>query len=1225
MDLKIGQTVEAKLDQGRTTHRGIVRYIGEVAATGQEGDYIGLELPGPSGKNDGSPAPKAAARPAAPKAAAPKTATTTSKPRPSSVGISRGTSQSSRLSTVGTTKSTAASSRLSTAGKASQPATATPPARPSSATRPPSVTTTRPPSTTTRPTSTASRASALSPVKPKRLSVAGSAQSAASSVRTTRKPSLSSANSLETRSAAPTTTNASSSRAPAPGTRQIPEVEYRRLQKIQADTSALEEEAQQLRTENDKVKSILNKLQAKCQQYHNDVSGLKDDITRLKHENEEQAKAIQERDTMVELATIDREMAEEQKEQLEAELENERAVNEELRLELEINQEEASFITDDMPEDQKQAAMLRQAQGERDRYRDGIIRLRDMTREQIKERDARIHELEAQVAHTEDIEAELAKATANVVKLEAWVEDLREQVDASNEWEDMNVELIEKNQTLEESISRLELERRELSTIVEVSNETINDYAEHADELQAELGARDSQLAEVTRERDETQEDNAELRVLLSKHREVSMELQSRLRELEADKAMTEEEVKDVTGRFNEVMDLHRRLRNADLNDTVRHIDSSLRQLAAEEAQEELDMIKYYLTESSYNDFHSTSIKAYFRSKAISFKAGLAGSLLKTTTTDKFGTTQGPEQLLDVLLSQDIVGHLTYIHTYAEQFWTTIASCTLDDFVNAGGLFQEFESVLRTVEGCMNSLKQDTLNLKESADSTRGSYMVMGAIYRTNGYLFNARPDSALILQASIIRASLDRIRSIFDAVKTFISRIELVDEEENGRPAFDALLEPGKMAAEVLSVVTKFSNVLTALQKDGLYPALPDGVDGLIEYSNSLGQFANRAQEAAERFFRAVLGKFAKEPEGFDASFMSAQVQSFKVDLPDSLEESLNESKIRIGQWHDHASVLMNCVEVQLPPAPWIVKAQQIEANKKQAIDADKKLQLMTTELQSALLQMREREETIDTKELEIEHLKARNQEATVKANAIESLQAELSKARAERDAYLRQTETQEAEISRLSETLKHPGVDESTAYMPPTPQPHVERPEDAQARINASRTFATFVNALKDENHWLRQRENSDVFGSNLEAVFAKLRTEQAAHVRADSRHKQARAAEMLEMTFTTRLLGVAEPLETLQRSTYDDDFAGNNSMPDWKSGSYPTRKSAARVASSHRASPFTLAPIQTTQLDTLGSFAHFEDLSFVDLSPVAEDFSFEMTEAPEGFGEVSIDASN
>lgn len=972
---------------------------------------------------------------------------------------------------------------------------------------------------------------------------------------------------------------------------------------MQTETTALEEEAQQLRTENEKVKNILNKLQAKCQQYHNEISGFKDDITRLNRENEEQAKALQERDTMVELATIDREMAEEQKETLEAELENERALTAELRLEIEINKEEASCITDDMPEDEKLAAMLRQAQSERDRYREGIIRLRDMTREQIKERDGRIHELETQVAHTEETESDLAKAKAEVTKLELWVEDLREQVDASNEWEDMNVELIEKNQSLEEAVTRLQVERRELSTIIEVSNETINDYAEHADDLQAELGARDTQINQITRERDSYQEDNAELQILLSKHREVAMELQSRLRELEADKAMTEEEVKDVTGRFNDVMELHRRLRNADHNDTVRNIESSLRQLAAEEAQEQLKMIKYYLTESSYEEFNSTSVKTYFRSKAISFKAGLAGSLIKTTATDKFGTEQGPEQLLDILVSQDIVGHLAYIQSYAEQFWNTIASCSLNDFVNVGGLFQEFESVLRTVDGCMTSLKQDTLNLKESAESTRGSYMVMGAIYRTNGHLFNARPDSALILQVSVIRASLERVRSVFDAVKTFLSRVELADEEENGPLSFESFMEPGTTASEALSIINKFSKVLDELQKDGLYPALPDGIDALVEHGNLLGQFANKAQESAERLFRTVLTQLAKEPETVDASFVSTQVQAFKADLPDSFNESLKDSRTRIGQWSDHASVLNNCVEVQLQPAPWVVKAQEIEANKKQAVDTEKKLQAMTAELQSALLQMREREETIDTKELEIEHLKARNQEAAVKASAMESLQADLSKARTERDAYLQQTEAQEAEIARLAEAVKNPGVDESVTSAPPVQQPHVERAEDNQATVNTPASFVTYVKALTQENKWLRQREKSDVFGSDLQSVFAKLRNERATRAKAEARHRQARAAEMLQMTFSTR-----EPRDD-EEFVFDEDIVHSDYKSDMKSASVPQPRSLANAAApSRRMAPLTLAPLHTTQNGAPASFAYLEDVSFVDLSPVAEDFSFD-----------------
>ncbi|KAJ4356241.1 uncharacterized protein N0V89_004271 [Didymosphaeria variabile] len=1203
LDLKAGQTVEVRLEKPKPTiHRGTIRYIGEVAVPGQEGiEFVGIELPGATGKNDGSVQGEryfqcppmhglfaardkvtkiiAQPRPVAPKAAPPKPSASSARPRPSSVGASQTTTRPARLSSVGGSKPTTLQARLAAAVKPSSPVKSAATARPPSTTRPPSAT---------------SRASVTPSAQSRRVSVAGSSQPSATT-RPSRKPSFSSAASLETRSVAPSTTATSATKAPAERTRQIPEAEYRRLQKQQEDTSQLEADVLKLRTENERYKeTIFPKLNEKVQKYGTENSSFKEEIAHLKGENDKLEKALQERDTMVELATIDKEMAEEQREQLEAELENERAIVEELRLELEIKQEEASFIDDDMPEDEKQAAMLRQAQNERDRYREGIVRLRDMTREQIKGLETRNRELEAQVAHTEIVEADLAAAKDEVVKLEGYISDLRERVDTNNEMEEMNEELIDKIATLEDSISRLRLERRELSTMIEVSNETINDYAEHADDLEAELETRDSQLADVSRQRDAAEIDNAELQDRLSKYQTVAMELQSQVRDLRADKATTEEEVKDVTGRFNEVMELQRRLRTAGVKDTNRHIDASLQHLAARDAQEERDMIKHYLTESSYADFHSSSVKAYFRAKSISFKAELTASVIRTITTDQFGAEQGPEQTLDVLVRHDVVGHFDYIHTYAEQIWIAMASCSLDEFEKAGQLFQEFESVLRTVEGCMGSLKRDELNLKDSLESARGSYNVLGAIYRSNSYLSHARPDSTIILHVSVIRASLERIRSVFDAVKTFVSRVEPIYENVEDHVDLDAFAEPAQTATEALNIVTKFSSALQALQKDGLYPSLPDGIEGLIDISESLDRFANKAQETAVTFIRLVLGKLGKEPEGFDATMMSAQLETlFKKDLLGELHASVNGVKSRIGQWHEHASILNNCVEVQLQPAPWFVKAQQIEAEKKQSIESEKKLQLMTTELQSALLQVRERQETIDTKELEIEHLRARNQEAAVKAGTIETLQTELDKARSEREIYRSEAETLRSEITRL-EREGVPRQDDDSQTIPATPQPTRERSEVVEApQANTSSSFITLVKALTNENQWLRQRESSDMLSFNLEAVFTKTRTDRAARVKADARNKQALAAEMLDMAFTSHLMGVqgsvTRPLEI-----WSDELTESA-----KGEKFAVPQDRQRKGSP--AFPLTLA----TGTDPL---AYIDDLSFVDLSPVAEEFLFE-----------------
>ncbi|KAF1977799.1 hypothetical protein BU23DRAFT_550474 [Bimuria novae-zelandiae CBS 107.79] len=1198
MEFKIGQTVEVRLERPKpTTHRGVIRYIGPVAVPGQEGiEFVGIELPTATGKNDGSAqgeryfkcAPMHGLfvgsdkvtkiieqpRPAAPKAAPPKPTASSARSRPSSVsGAPQPPSRPARLSAIGTSKSSTLQSRLSAAAKS--PANGAPPSRS--------------PSTT-------SRTSATSAAPSRRLSTVASSQPS-TAARPARKPSVSSATSAEPRAAPPTPT----ARAPTERTRQIPEAEYRRLQKQQEDTTELEAEVLKLRSENEKVKSICAKLEAKCQQNRDIISGLREEvakISQLEAEKEKLERTIQERDDLLELATIDKEMAEEQKEQVEAELESERAVIEELRLELEIKQEETSFIDDDMPEEEKLAVMLRKAQSERDRYREGLVRLRDISKEQVKDLEARNRELEAQAAHVETVEADLAAANANVVRLDGFVADLREQLDTNNEMEEMNEELIEKTQNLEDSIASLQLERKELSMMIEVSNETINDYAEHADELEAELEMRDAQLADVSRQRDATLDEMTELQGLLSKYQTAAMEMQAQIRELQADKATTEEEVKDVTGRFNEVMDLQRRLRNAGIKDTNRQIDSSLQQLAAREAQEQLAMVKHYLTESAYTDFHSSAVQAYFRVKSVSFKADLTASVFRRTTTDPFGTEKGPEQVLDALVRHDVIGHFEYIHTYAEHIWAAMASCSLEEFTKAGQLYQEFESVLRTVEGCMGALKRDELNLKDSLDSARGSYNVLGAIYRSNGYLSNARPDSTIILHSSIIRSSLDRVRSVFDAVKTFVSRVEPVYEDVEDHVDLGAFMEPAQTVTETLNVITKFGTVLQALQKDNLYPNLPDGIKGLVEISESLDRFANKANENAVAFIRLVLGKLAKEPEAVDATLMSGHLETlFPRDMLGKLNEFLQDARSRIGQWNEHASVPNNCLEVQLQPAPWVVKAQQIEAEKKQSIDTEKKLHAMTSELQSALLQVRERQETIETKELEIEHLRARNQESAVKAGTIEALQAELNKAHSERKAYRAEIETLQAEITRLErEGVQR--IEDTPQGAQAAPQPTRERSETIESpQSKTSGAFVTLVNALKEENKWLRRRQREERLTADLDAVFTKARSERAARVKADARRKQALAAEMLEMAFTSNLRDVrGSAIRPLEIS--NEGFAVDAKTK----GSVASKSRRGKGRSG--AAPLTL---KTDEM----KLVYLDDVSFVDLSPVADEFAVEVLE--------------
>src|SRR5690606_19352579 len=88
-----------------------------------------------------------------------------------------------------------------------------------------------------------------------------------------------------------------------------------------------------------------------------------------------------EHEVIVEMATLDREMAEEQVEYLKTELEVLRAKSEELEMELELLKEEQSELNEDVNPEEKSSAGWLQMAKQNERLKDALLRLKEITQQ----------------------------------------------------------------------------------------------------------------------------------------------------------------------------------------------------------------------------------------------------------------------------------------------------------------------------------------------------------------------------------------------------------------------------------------------------------------------------------------------------------------------------------------------------------------------------------------------------------------------------------------------------------------------------------------------------------------------------------------------------------------------------------------------------------------------------------------------------------------------------
>lgn len=888
------------------------------------------------------------------------------------------------------------------------------------------------------------------------------------------------------------------------------------MEKQHAEDQERLRELTQVRDERDRFNGIIQKIQAKCQSQYGEVQELKEKARALQQENEALSKTHQDHEVDLEDALVDKEMAEERADQAEAEMESLRKRVEEQSLELDILRDEAELFTTEMTEEQKQEAGYYRLQHENDRLRNALIMLKEVTEEKDRDQEARISSLEADLSQLEHLEQENATLHERVTECDSLVDHLKQQLDASNEWEDMVAELSDQNQNLQDRIAEQEMIVQDLENLRELNDELEAQHLEQEEDMLAELEAKNSELAEQTRQIAEQAAIIADNESLITKFRDLVMDLQTKMADAESSKTMTEAQVKDTTGRFNEVMDLNRQLRAATVLSTTREIEASLISLKADQLAERLEI----WNETESKEFtRSESLQAYLTAERIVGKSELLMNVLRSTNRQMSNGGRLDDALSRLVCVQSI-SHLEVLKDGSHRLWSAIRSLTLVEFANIGPTYQELITVEQVLDQGLNALKADTVNFEEFAGSLERSTKTHEAILSSHQDVLAERPEGELISRVTSIHARLDYITYMYDLATFALQKVpeNILEECEYTLEHFKTPLDTTQGA---LAAAAKLLRTVEALSQDNMYPRLPEGLDDAIKFDDALAQAAH----GIAGFTRSLIEEVAKCASISDPESLSeAEIANMKASIDDLdtkqrsifLSAGLNGLTFSLRHWTDHASVLSNNTEIERGPTPWAQKAKEVEAARKKDDEAVRQLQALTAEHRVTVLKIHEREQVIATKELEIEHLLAKIRDAATKTEGVEALQEELTK---RHDIIMElqelnraQTLEMEALRERLANASEHgrndaePTTDNNTA---PT-----EQPQQTTDPRSVPGGLKTFIDALQNENHWLREREYKDAFDRNLRDIFGKME-----YARHDAVHRDSMARlDAIELAWLT-----------------------------------------------------------------------------------------------------------
>lgn len=1026
---KVGQVIEDK--DGRI---GTIRYIGEIHVA--QGEWIGVELETEDGKNDGevkgeryfecAPNHGLFMRPSGIKAVveqltraevvSPTKAASNgklmgpppAKARPSSVNMSATRPRHSLAPATSKRVSMAApSSSRDPAATASKRMSMAPPATSSTAARRQSTIKPIQPPPTTKSTTLTPRKSLAGPA------VFGTRPaSTSSSSRLSQGPgrilspgaASSSGTASPVKSPPPTTRTTARPATIAPATDRNVANLNKEVEDLQAKLHVMEKKRvddrerlskmEALQQERDRFETIINTLRNKFQSSQAENAQLKQDWQDLQSRADQVESSQAEYDTTLEMATLDREMAEEKAEAFRTELDAIRSRLEELALENEILKEENQEFSKDMSPEERTSKGWIQMERENGRLREALIRLRDITHEQEAQLRDEIKSLEEDVEEFGSLKTQYDDAKTRLLSSEADVEDLRQQLEAAEGAGDLVEQLTERNLALGEQLEHLRNENDDLAALKELNDELEINHVEHEKQLQEVIDHKDGLLADAVRRAAQQDEAISDQEYTVGKFRELVTNLQADLEDMRASKEITESEAQALDNRQRAMMDLNRQLQASATSSRVKTIEMELRRLEAQEASEHLSIVQLFLPDS----FHAerNSVLALLTFKRVAFKARLLHGFIKDKVAAPEEAAATSDNVYDAC---DALDKLVWISAMCDRFIGSVSGSSPDQFAKFEGAVYDIGPVERTLNNYIDTLKKEDLRDEQVSEGLQGAIAVMSHLSEVQLRDGLESYADEVLMKALLMQSQLEGTATALRATRATILRAipHAADDDEDATNILAAQTEDMVSYARSARVVV--GKIVRSLQDlKARYLSLdPETVesfdeneatsDQLAAYTRKLGHLVHAIVQEEGRNEPVAIGEvLTVVRRAADTSFNTSESDvfstfSFKIRALIERLVELNALAADLDQMH----------EFERPTAPWVLRSKELQDKKLVSADAQEELARVKHEMQERVTELRMRDQVIEESNVKIELLESRMRDASKKVTRIVELEQQM------------------------------------------------------------------------------------------------------------------------------------------------------------------------------------------------------------------------------------------
>ncbi|KAI5998160.1 dynein associated protein-domain-containing protein [Pisolithus albus] len=872
------------------------------------------------------------------------------------------------------------------------------------------------------------------------------------------------------------------------------------LQELRAKTRVLEakraDDARHIReletrlSEAESFVAIRPKLQAKLNQLQTELIATRRELSDAQQLAQLSDNRGIDAHEQLEMAMLDKEVAEEKAELAQAELEETKERLARMEVELQVLKEGGAAGDDGDPNVKTSLAYI-QLEKHNERLKEALIRLRDMSQETEQEQRHHIAELERDIAGIDELQEQYESTLIKLSNAETQIEDLKSQLDVALGAEDMVLHLTERTIQYTEKIEEMRVTIEDLEALKELNDELEENHVETERTLQAEIESKDGMIREQLQKISTLEDACQDLDNTIGQFRELVLQLQSELDALRTQTQNAQHESAAAASQTAAMMSLNLKLQSSAAKNQAKTVELEIRKLETRETRELLTIIQPYLPQVYMeNDSDATSCYLFFQ--RLGWKIDIINNIV--------GQAHGLPESLNGSVSETLVGicemrgRAAYLSTLCKRFAAVLRRCDPASFLNAGRIYPEVAPMEKRIDMHVDLLRRDefremefvsdVLKLQNQFDHLAETYF--------NGYDYDLGERE--LGYALSFDYDLDAFAASIGLTKTSVSSI-LHDEDVvldmGGYDPETELFEPLQKlldqckSAKVLSkkLTKRLEEVIqdSAALKAHLVPqlkSLSNAVPELVNFGISLAQqvipHLGDARSAKSPFQLTTVLSYAKQ------TAISTVVKDMRPGISwwEAVSEAISTLAAESNKLLPLALESENVWKITGTP-PWVARIEEIRASTAVNAEAERKAGQLQEEVQGLVRTLKARDQNLQEATVKIELMERRMEAVKKQADAIVELEIELSKARKQERAYEEAMEQLQADLDTLEQDnakLKAMAAPEkqATGNQPTEPENvPVEGSFETSHLLDQIEALRGTVRFLRTENSYLKGQD--------------------------------------------------------------------------------------------------------------------------------------------------------